>query len=355
MNEKLNASFILKKVPFLSAMFCRKSSALYSAGLKKLANGELHGAELMWKEAVAIDPKCTQARLALGGLYLTIGDIDQAIASLETVTKTAPTICEAWSNLGAAYRHAGRIEDSLNAHLEAVRLRPDDLISLVNAGVAQVSAGYEGRAEEFFLRALEIDPMHPMANLSVGSILVRKGAASDGIEFLTRAASDLDYAGLAFTEIAVAYCALSRITEAFDALKAVYDRDPLHLEEAKIRGELAPLLELAECREWLEKIGQGENTMYVSNVDAIAGTDTHKVSAGHRHAIVVMSRASNSENARMAAVRYLEDCGWKKISVHHTARVDPSAVEEMDEPTRQGFAFAREVGCHSFVFQEPLG
>jgi tetratricopeptide (TPR) repeat protein len=78
------------------------------------------------REAVTLRPRYPFGHYLLGLLYLDVGEIDRAVAELETASRLVPTEPQFHFSLGSAYARAGRAEDAARARAAFSRLRKDD-------------------------------------------------------------------------------------------------------------------------------------------------------------------------------------------------------------------------------------
>jgi lipopolysaccharide biosynthesis regulator YciM len=69
-------------------------------------------AESHLKRALEFDPTLTQARLALGKLYLRDEHLAEAAAQLEAVVKADPNLAEAYYHLGRTYTRMKRTAEA---------------------------------------------------------------------------------------------------------------------------------------------------------------------------------------------------------------------------------------------------
>lgn len=69
------------------------------------------------------------------------GDIDKAIASLETVVREDPTYRDSLTLLGRAYYIKGRYQAAAQILDRAVRVNPEDEIAWIVIGIAQLRSG----------------------------------------------------------------------------------------------------------------------------------------------------------------------------------------------------------------------
>jgi len=76
------------------------------------------------------------------------GDMDLAIASLETVVKEDPTYKDSLTLLGRAYYRKGRYQDAYQMLQRAVVVNKDDEVAWLVLGMTQLQLGEDGRGIE---------------------------------------------------------------------------------------------------------------------------------------------------------------------------------------------------------------
>ena len=121
-------------------------------------------------------------------------------------------------NLGNYYLDKGELDPALAAFVTASRLRPDAVLPLVNASMAQARMGRTGEAEASLRRALRLDPQNAAANFNLGLVLAEKGDQR-GAEQALRAALTADPALAAAAYNLGVLLAPDRLTEALPWLE----------------------------------------------------------------------------------------------------------------------------------------
>ena len=164
---------ILRKNP-------RYAPAIHMRGFLMLEAGDAAGAELVIREALALDPLDpsaqqsfglalrmqgraleavhpllesirlapgnAQAMNALGLCQLELGDLEGALETLRRATATGPGLFEAHNNLGLALSQLGRLEEAESAYRAALALRPTLLTALGGLGIALLKRGKAAEA-----------------------------------------------------------------------------------------------------------------------------------------------------------------------------------------------------------------
>lgn len=99
------------------------------------------------------------------------GDYDKAVKSYERIIEMDPNFAPAYNALGLALKVQGASNNDVVFYFnKAVELDPNFLPSYDNLGKLYYSAGDVDRAEEYFGKALKIDPDNESVVLSMGWI-----------------------------------------------------------------------------------------------------------------------------------------------------------------------------------------
>jgi tetratricopeptide (TPR) repeat protein len=113
----------------------------------------------LYRQALALplDPRLTlAARLNLAALLLEAGDLDAAAGLCSEATRLAPSLAQAWSQLGLVERRRGAIAAAIAAYREALRLDPLHTPSHQNLAVALLLAGDIPGCRAAFRRAIQV-------------------------------------------------------------------------------------------------------------------------------------------------------------------------------------------------------
>ena len=92
-----------------------------------------------------------------------------------SITRKFPRHQFGWKVLGAVYAHIGKLEESLNANLNAVKINPDDHESQNNLGNIFIILGKLEEAEVNLKIAISLKPDYADAYSSLGNVLFLQG------------------------------------------------------------------------------------------------------------------------------------------------------------------------------------
>jgi HEAT repeat protein len=167
---------------------------IYTRGLGLGQQGELKAAELLFKNALAIDPFYIPARRALdiindfqqglvdsgtavilfnGTEYFRKAEFAAAIDEFEKAVKNAPKYYLAHHNLGTAYYEDGQNSKAITQLKEALKLNPRYPYTHNNLGLAYTRGNNPYKAIEHYKQAIEIDPTYHKAYNNYGVALSR--------------------------------------------------------------------------------------------------------------------------------------------------------------------------------------
>ncbi len=139
---------------FLGAAYSSKS--LYSQAIEH------------FQKTLALNPKFTDARKAIGDTYLSMGEWNKAIQEYEIVLRDILYLKPffVWNNLGWAYYKKGDLPQAIDTFRRAVTLKPDFGLAYYNLGLASRDAGNIEEAKKAFQEVMRLAPDTPQARLA---------------------------------------------------------------------------------------------------------------------------------------------------------------------------------------------
>jgi len=158
--------------------------ALARKGEKEQALQELHRA--IEKEGGFIN-----ARYSLATLLQQIGRFDEAAVHYGQVLEYAPDHINALSNLGSVYLFTGRYLEAVPLLRRALEFQPDD-VAASNLGVAYFYLDRVEEAIEAYLEADRIDPGDPIYALNLGDAYEKVGNLDSAREWYLKAVDRSD-------------------------------------------------------------------------------------------------------------------------------------------------------------------
>lgn len=174
-----------------------------------------------FEAALRLRPDSAAAHNSLGLVYLQTGDDAKAAASFREAIRLRSDYADAHANLGALLTATDAAKAV--AELEqAVALQPGLLKAQYNLAIAYGSSPKHGADKEIAtlrkLLALRAD--YPRAEFALGKALLRKGAVSDAVVHLERAAQTEPQFGEAQYQLGLALSRAGRTSEAAKWLKS---------------------------------------------------------------------------------------------------------------------------------------
>ncbi|MDH4191506.1 MAG: type IV pilus biogenesis/stability protein PilW [Betaproteobacteria bacterium] len=138
--------------------------------------------------ATRADPDFPQAYGMLGLVYMDLRETRLADESFGRALKLAPADADINHNYGWFLCQNGRTPESIKYFLRAVRnpLYPTPWRSYSAAGVCSVRNGNTKDAEEFFGRALKLEPNDLQSLIQLSEIRYRQGALEEARRLITR-------------------------------------------------------------------------------------------------------------------------------------------------------------------------
>ena len=157
------------------------AAAYYSRGSMAVALEEL-------RTAVAADPEYASAYSMFGLVYMDLRETKLARENFEHALQLAPNDPDINHNYGWFLCQTGQEEKSIRYFMRAVGnpLYPRPWRSYTAAGVCSMRIDKLKDAEQFFRRALRLQPSDPMALLQMGQISYREGKIADARSYVSR-------------------------------------------------------------------------------------------------------------------------------------------------------------------------
>jgi type IV pilus assembly protein PilF len=167
--------------PYRAQLHAELAAGFFERGQMDVALQEL-------ETAMQLDPKNPKIYNVYGLVYSVLGEDAKAQTNFQTAIQLAPTDSEIRQNWGWFLCTHGRAKESIAEFDLAVRnplyKTPD--IALVNAGKCSVEIGDARRAEEYFKRALGVNPGSVTAAYNLALLLYREGRLDDARALIRR-------------------------------------------------------------------------------------------------------------------------------------------------------------------------
>ena len=125
--------------------------------------------------ALAAERRYVPAHYMLGLVYMELKDDAQAAQYFKSALELDPSNSEAHNNYGWFLCQRGKIDESIKQFMSALKNplyeTPDK--PYVNAGICSLKKQDDKNAEEFFLKALKLNPDQPQALLALADLYFR--------------------------------------------------------------------------------------------------------------------------------------------------------------------------------------
>lgn len=190
-------------------------------GIELYKNKEYGAAVQAFKSSIALDPTAgyaTEAAKMLANIFVTMGETDQAIESLQSFVEMSPSSDAARMKLGELYYSEGQYDEALAQYEKAVELYPD-AGNRYALGQAYLQTGETGKAEEQFMQVLLMAPDDPAGNVGLGQTYSKSEQYELAIEQFEAAIEKKNNFYDAWAELGYTYADMGDIDRAME----VYD------------------------------------------------------------------------------------------------------------------------------------
>lgn len=156
-------------------------------GMATLRLRDPQGAIVAARRAIALDPKHIEARTFLAWIELEVrGDPDAAVNEYRAVVALRPELPEAYTNLAAAQKRQGKLQEAVASLNQALELNPKSTAALNNRGwiYAEQEKWSEARAD--FEQALKIDAEDQGALQGMALVLEKQRNYAEAQQVLSR-------------------------------------------------------------------------------------------------------------------------------------------------------------------------
>ena len=148
-----------------------------------VAEGDLKNAEIELLGLLRENPHATEALHILSKIYLRKQQFDDAIVTLERLSKLAPTVPKLYFELGNAYLAGGRLENSVTAFQQGLGIDHRNPQAHNNLGIALRRNGAFQKAEAAFLSAINIDPELALPHRNLGELSRMRGDSRQALKY----------------------------------------------------------------------------------------------------------------------------------------------------------------------------
>lgn len=198
---------------------CRRGLALapddheqrHNLGLVLQRRGELRAAAEVFDVIIAADAANLDARLQRGVLLIQLGHVHEAREAFSDIIERDPTYATAHGNRAYCHLHLEDWQAAARDVDREIQLTGGEALDWHNRGIALRRLRSLDAAVESVRRALEVDPSHLESRITLGSLLIERGALAEAVTVLepvaeseVRAAAWLAYVDLRLADFTAA-------------------------------------------------------------------------------------------------------------------------------------------------------
>jgi Flp pilus assembly protein TadD len=169
--------------PWVDALqdLCYDTEQLLVLGSKAVTGAEIETALEVYRRAMEVDPKNPKVYLAMGKLWVMLGQKKQAHEFFEKTIDLDPKSELAHFQLGLILRSEGKLRHAEQMFLKALDLDPNNPKVYNNLGVCLLEQERFQQAVVYLNKALEIDPEHIEARYNLAMSLWGLGKTDDAV------------------------------------------------------------------------------------------------------------------------------------------------------------------------------
>ena len=161
-----------------------EAKALFFAGNRQMAEGDMAGAETSFRAALKCAPDLAEALANLAYLRERAGDLVQAEELYRRSLAADPAIAQTHINLGVLLAGQKRFDEAEAAYRDAIDLQYDSAPAWSNLGALQAARRQDDAAEASFRLAVLLDPDYALARFNFSYLLLRQGRFAEGWQCL---------------------------------------------------------------------------------------------------------------------------------------------------------------------------
>lgn len=188
--------------------------------------GDLFVADLLYGEALDIDPEHLKALRLRGILARECGDIDKSLALLQRAHAIAPADPEPLGEIALAQMAAGDLHAAEQSLREALALNPQSVKTQVNLGALLQHRGHLKAAITFYQQALELERDDLQLQCSLAKALADSGQIDDALTTCEKAIEFSSGHPLALATHGAVLADAARYSDARNVLTKAIELDP---------------------------------------------------------------------------------------------------------------------------------
>ena len=165
-----NLLILLLIVASITGCGGKSKDELYAEGLKKVKEGNLNGAIVLFRSALEKDQNYLDARYQLGKAYLDAGKYDSAEKEFNKVLHANPSRKDITIDLAKVYNGTRKPDQAIRELQEYFKTNPETADSLETLAVAYALSNRMEEAEQILLKVLKLDPNRVTAKLELAGV-----------------------------------------------------------------------------------------------------------------------------------------------------------------------------------------
>ncbi|MGI9072181.1 MAG: FG-GAP-like repeat-containing protein [Bryobacteraceae bacterium] len=227
---KLSPSAVL---PFEGIYVGRPRRDFFKFGAAFLWSGYPEQALPYLEQVLRQSPRNARVLVLVGQIHLQAGRTDAAEKFFQGALEANERYAEAWSGLADVFESRNDLGKAIANYQKALTLKSDLLYTLLNAGRCADKLNQQQKAEEWYRRALRLDPQSPDAANGLGLALAKQGRAGEARQSFEQAITlRRDYSE-AINNLGVLYLQEGKVNDAIAAfeygIREAPDTDILYL------------------------------------------------------------------------------------------------------------------------------
>jgi tetratricopeptide (TPR) repeat protein len=306
-----------------SAATAKESSTaairLNSRGVGYMTQQRVEDALTLFRQAYALDPTLSVARLNEGIAQLNLQRIEAAREALIDAAQKQPLSARARYNLGLLWKNAGDVTKALEAFQKVSELDPNDADTKYFLGLLYAQVEQFEPAVAAFRAAIERNPFHASAEFGLARAYQRVGDAENAREHLARF-QHLTQQKLG-TPMGLAYGEQGPLSLAEEARSGSAVPPAIPVRFVLVPAEQSGLDMGRRSRSTRSQVcvldynNDGKPDLFVGTTQDMAGTKLFRNEGGHFKDVTEKAGLSDIELGKSCAAGDYDNDGWVDLAV----------------------------------------
>jgi len=279
----------------------RHSDALHLLGVLAAQSGQPALAVERISQAIALSPDTDAYHCNLGLALAGLGRTDEAEAAYGRALKLHPNSPEALNNLGLLLRDAGRLAEAETRFQTLVSLAPNYPEGFNNLGLTLMDMGRMAQSEQAFQQAIALRQAYPEAHYNLGNLYQSSGLIQPAIACYQNCLLAHPHHGQAHNNLGLLLIESGRFAEAAAHLQRAVQLRPNHAPSHSNLGVA------------LDELGRYD--------DAVAS---------HRQAIALAPHLPSSHNNLGNSLKLMKRLDEAEASYRRALELDPGSADTLN-------------------------